>query len=261
MEKRVGIEQLSLSPRRPDRKRPPVSGPLLSLVRTFGPVLPVVVRERAPRQYEILANAETWLAAQQLGFHEVSIVVRETVSDEQADALLRLQRPENPIAVARRYAETLDASPDGRSYGAITALARTEGCSRSHVAHRLRLLALPDLVQHAVSEGLLNLGQAKAIAGVAPAERQMQLATEAIRQRWSVRQTERAVRDGVASVGQGGARTTAQGRQTQRVERRLGELLGSPVVLDVNAGHLIIDYRRDLGVLNGILEQLGYRAD
>ncbi|MGK0230589.1 MAG: ParB-like chromosome segregation protein Spo0J [Gammaproteobacteria bacterium] len=102
----------------------------------------------------------------------------------------------------RRYAAWLDKLPEGRSHGTIAALARTASCSRSHIAHLLRLLRLPELIQQAVGEGLLNLGQAKAIAVIASVERQMQITTEAIRGPWSVRQTEKAARaDSVSKQG------------------------------------------------------------
>ena len=260
MEKLIGIEELMLSPRRPNRRGPVLTSALLALVREFGPVLPVIARPAGHRRYEILSNAETWLAAQRTGYHEVPVVIRRDVSDEQADAMLRLKGAENPIQTATRYASLLDLAPGGRSHGAITALAREQGCSRSHVAHLLRVLSLPELVQQAIGEGLLNLGQAKALAGVRSAEQQTRIATAAIRGRWSVRQTEKAARGGMAEAGQGRA-VEHKDQATLRVERRLGEQLGSPVSVDLTKGHLVIDFRKDIGVLNGVLERLGYQSD
>ena len=259
METLVGIEELYLSPRREGRKTPKVSSALHALVREFGPVVPIVVRKTDRHRYEILVNAETWIAAQRHGYHEVPIVIRRAVTDAQADALLSLKSKENPLQVAKRYAKSLDKLPEGHSHGAIAALARTEGCSRSHIAHQLRLLRLPEIIQQAIGEGLLNLGQAKAIAGIGSADKQLQVTTQAIRGRWSVRQTEKAARAGL--VSEQSREALPKDPQTLRVERRLGEQLGSAVSLDLVAGHLIIDYRRNLQVLNGILERIGYSAD
>ena len=259
MIKQAGIEELYLSPRRPKTGVPQVSGALQDLVSRFGPVQPVVVRRTAPQRYEILANPETWLAAQRAEYHQVPILARESVSDEEADALLRLKTPESPISIARRYAQRLDARPDGRAHGAITELAKKEGCSRAHVAHLLRLLTLPDLVQKAVHIGLLNLGQAKALLGCPSDEQQMTISTEAIRGRWSVRRTEQAVRK--LSTPEQGREEADKAKQIQRLERRLGEQLGTPVRLNADAGELIIDYRRNLDVLQGVLDRLGYRPE
>ena len=261
MIKQAGIEELYLSPRRPKMGVPKVSGALQDLVSRFGPVQPVVVRRTALQRYEILANPETWLAAQRSGYHQVPILAREFVSDEEADALLGLKTPESPISIAKGYAQRLAARPDGRAHGAITELAQKEGCSRAHVAHLLRLLTLPDLVQEAVHIGLLNLGQAKALLGCPSEDQQMTISTEAIRGRWSVRRTEQAVRklpdpDPVQRRAE-----AAKAKQIQRLERRLGEQLGTPVRLNTDAGELIIDYRRNLDVLQGVLDRLGYRPE
>lgn len=259
MIRQAGIEELYLSPRRPNRATPKVSGALQDLVRRFGPVQPVVVRRTAPHRYEILANPETWLAAQRAGYHQVPIFARESVSDEEADALLRLKTPESPITIAKNYAKRLDARPGGRAHGVITAFAQEEGCSRAHVAHLLRLLTLPDLIQKTVHIGMLNLGQAKALLGCRSKDQQMIIATQAIRGRWSVRRTEQAVRE--QSVQGPNREEEAQARQIQRMERRLGEQLGTPVRLNTKAGELVIDYRRNLDVLEGVLERFGYRPD
>lgn len=259
MEKQASIEELYLSPRRPERQAPQVSSALLALVREFGPVLPVIVRKSAHARYEILSNAETWLAAQRTGHHQLPIVIRRGISDEQADALLRLKSTENPLQRAQRYASWLEALPANQRHGAISDLARRQGCSRSHLAHLLRLLNLPELIQQAIAEGMLNLGQAKALAGVDNRDEQLRIATEAIRSRWTVRQTEKAAREGL-QAGQGRA-VPDQDFHTRQVERRLSEHLGSPVSVDLRKGHLTIDFRKDLGVLNGLLEHLGYRDE
>ena len=91
MEKQIGIEELYLSPRRQGRKTPKVSRALQALVREFGPVVPIVVRQTDRHRYEILTNAETWIAAQRNGYREVPVVLRRAVTDAQADALLCLK--------------------------------------------------------------------------------------------------------------------------------------------------------------------------
>ncbi len=67
-------------------------------------------------------------------------------------------------------------------------IAQTVGKSRSHVANTLRLLALPDSVQHYVTSGEMTAGHARAIANVPdPAA----LAREVIDKGLSVRDAER----------------------------------------------------------------------
>ena len=143
----AGIEELHLSPLRLPGPLPEVPSSLARLVDSHGPVDPVVVRSR-PRGYEILSNAETWLAAQRGGWHEVPIEIRDEIEDAEAAEILRLSnrsQGSDPIEEARQFdAELARRCPDGRRpHGAITRLARERGRTRSYVAHALRLLKLP----------------------------------------------------------------------------------------------------------------------
>ena len=96
----AGIEQLYLSPSRPRGPLPEVSAALQRLVEAHGPLDSVVVRPHGQR-YEILSNAETWLAAQRAGWREVPVDVRDDITDEEAEAILTLTsgagRPDSSV--------------------------------------------------------------------------------------------------------------------------------------------------------------------
>ena len=68
------------------------------------------------------------------------------------------------------------------------------GRSRPAVTNALRLLNLPESVQGMLKDGTLSAGHGKMLAGLDDAEKAEKLAQKAVREGWSVRQMEEAVR-------------------------------------------------------------------
>ena len=264
----AGIEQLHLSPSRPRGPLPEVPHSLQRLVETHGPIDPVVVRPRG-LHYEILSNAETWLAAQRAGWHEIPIDVREDITDVDAAAILALAsgagRPD-PIEEARQMEARLDRlcrSGQQRRYGAITRLAHELGESRTHISHTLRLLKLPVRIQHLVATGDLSTGHARALLSVKDPRRQQRLAERIVQQQLSVREAEaaahgRGIRRTRPAHHQSGELTFNTDPDIRRLETTLSETLGSTTRIDTEKGRLVIDYGGNLEILQGILERLGY---
>ena len=260
----AGIEELHLSPLRPPGPLPEVPSSLARLVDSHGPVDPVVVRSR-PRGYEILSNAETWLAAQRGGWHEVPIEIRDEIEDAEAAEILRLSnrsQGSDPIEEARQFdAELARRCPDGRRpHGAITRLARERGRTRSYVAHALRLLKLPPQIQHYVASGRLSAGHARALVTLRDARRQERVAERILREGLSVRATEALVQ-GRGRARAGGDHSKRDDPDIRRLERDLSEALGSATRVDTRGGRLVIHYGNNLGVLEGVLERLGLNKE
>ena len=257
----VGIEELHLSPLRPPGPLPEVPPALARLVDSHGPVDPVVVRSR-PRGYEILSNAETWLAAQRAGWHEVPIDTRDEIDDAEAAEILRLSSRSlgsNPVEEAKRFeAELARRCRDGRRpHGEITRLARDRGRSRSYVAHALRLLKLPPRVRQYVASGRLSAGHARALVTLRDSRRQERVAERILQDGLSVRATEALVRGGRVDARVEAGRSERDDPDIRRLERNLSEALGTETRIDTRAGRLVIDYGGNLGVLDGVLERLG----
>ena len=68
------------------------------------------------------------------------------------------------------------------------------GRSRPAVTNALRLLNLPESVQGMLKEGALSAGHGKMLAGLEDPEKTEKLAQKAMKEGWSVRQLEEAVR-------------------------------------------------------------------
>ena len=263
----AGIELLSLSPARPRGPLPDVPASLQRVVDAHGPLDPVVVRARASG-YEILTNAETWLAAQRAGWREVPIDVRDDITDADAAAILALTSGagrSDPIEEARQLAAQLErlCAHDGwRRHGAITRLSYLLGKPRPYISHMLRLLKLPVRIQELVSSRRLSVGHGRALVSLKDARQQHRLAERIIRERLSVRETEGAAQgrrlDRTQTVRrQDGDSTFSDDPDIRRLEMALTDTLGSTTRIDTSNGRVIIHYARDLDILQGVLERLG----
>lgn len=259
----VGIEQLRLSPARPPGPLPQVPLWLLQAISRHGPIEPVVVRRLEPDQFEILSNAETWLAVQRLGQYKVPIEVREGVGDEEAAELVKLSSTRhfrNPIDEAEYLQEQLNELGGRRTRGAIKKLAERTGLSRTYVSHALRLLELAEEVQEMVRLGELQVGHAKPLVTLKNSKTQLLLARKIVNEHLSVRVAEQlasAARLGEPFPG-GPQGAAARDPNLVRLEQRVSELIGCQVTIEVADGKLIIDYVHNFEVLDGILKRLGY---
>ncbi len=169
---------------------------LMTSIREFGMLQPVVVREAGDGGYELVVGERRWRAARDLGLDRIPAIVRET-SD---DALLRnallenLHRVQlNPLEEAAAYRQLLD------EFGTThEELAQRIGRSRSQVTNTVRLLNLPVPVQRRVAAGVLTAGHARTLLALDSAEEQEALAARIVAEGLSVR----AVEELVALAGQ-----------------------------------------------------------
>jgi ParB family chromosome partitioning protein len=163
---------------------------LANSMQASGLLQPVIVRPR-DGGYELIAGERRWRAAERLGWPKIPAVVRE-VDDRTLLTLAlveNLQRDDlSPIDEAAGYRRLGEEFHLGQAE-----IARAVGRDRSTVANLLRLLQLPPDVQTMVHEKRLSAGHARALLGLADADRQSALAAEAIEQEWSVREIEAAV--------------------------------------------------------------------
>ena len=145
-------------------------------------------------------------------------------------------------------------------------VAERVGLKRSTVTNHLRLLELPGEIQEALIQGLLSMGHARALAGLANADQQKELMGKTVRQGWSVRQLERKVRtlssrEQVRPAVAGGPDQGQKASWIQDVEGRMRESLGTQVVVNHRAdggGKVSISYH-DTEELNRVLDRLAPR--
>jgi ParB family transcriptional regulator, chromosome partitioning protein len=145
----------------------------------------------SPR-HELIAGERRWRACQIAGIPLIPALVRD-VSDLQAAelALIENLQRQDLSAIERAHAFARLANEFALSHEQI---AQRVGSDRSTISNTLRLLLLPESVQHLVLEGKLSAGQARALASISDPQRQHDLAITAINQAWSVRQLEAAAK-------------------------------------------------------------------
>jgi ParB family chromosome partitioning protein len=216
-------------------------------IREKGVLQPILVRPApgARGEYQIVAGERRWRAAQRAGLKTIPIMVRELddLAVLEIGIIENVQRADlNAIEEALSYKVLIDKFGQTQEM-----IAQTVGKSRSHVANTLRLLSLPDSVQHYVTSGEMTAGHARAIANVPdPAA----LAREVIDKGLSVRDAEALARRAPDASGEartksaGGRSTRNKDTDTQSLEADLSSLLGLDVEIDDRggAGALTIRY-------------------
>ena len=201
----VPVEKLVPNPLQPRRDFDPDSlADLAASLRQKGVIQPLVVRPIANSdQYEIVAGERRWRAAQLAELHSVPVVVRDFNDAEVLEIakIENIQRSDlNAIEEALGFRQLMD-----RFGHTQERLAEAMSKSRSHIANLLRLLTLPDDVQHLVRTAKLSAGHARALINSGNAS---EFARQVVAKSLSVRDTERLVRESAGKSAAG--RATAQ---------------------------------------------------
>jgi ParB family chromosome partitioning protein len=167
---------------------------LAQSIKAAGVIQPIVVR-KAEHGYRIIAGERRWRAAKRAGLARVPIVVRD-VEPGNDRAVLEMALIEN---IQR---EDLNAIDEAAAYRRLTdefqltqdAIAAAVGKDRSTVANTLRLLRLPEELQHEVAANRLSMGHARALLALEQAGDQLRLGRDVIARALSVRETEALVK-------------------------------------------------------------------
>ncbi len=226
---------------------------LAASIREMGILEPILVRARKSGGYEIIAGERRWRAAQRAGLHRVPVFVRELGTAEAFEAALveNLQREDlNPIETAKAFARLVDEL--GHTQESV---AQRVGKDRSTIANALRLLKLPDAVLDLVETGQLSEGHGRALLGASSTAAMKKLAHKAVKDGWSVRETERRVR--AESRGEAPKPEPAKSANVRDLEQRLTRSLGAPVKVDdkKGKGKLVVSYS-SYDELDRLLSQL-----
>ncbi len=166
---------------------------LTDSVRELGVLQPILVREREDGGYELIAGERRWRAAKRAGLPDIPAVIRRI--DDQTSL--------EHAVVENLHREDLNALEEAAAYQQLISdfgltqdeVATRVGKSRSAVTNTLRLFQLPGSVQRQVAGGELGAGHARALLGCHDRAELQRLADVIVREGWSVREVERAVRE------------------------------------------------------------------
>jgi ParB family chromosome partitioning protein len=165
---------------------------LTQSIAASGVVQPIVVRTLSQPngqiKYQLITGERRWLASRKAGKSTIPAIVRQ-VSDEQALEMTiveNLQRADlNPMEQARAYQRL---SQDFKM--TQEQMATRTGKERASVANFLRLLRLPEPIQHKVESGDLSFGHARTLLALNDPESITSAAQKVLALNLSVRQTE-----------------------------------------------------------------------
>lgn len=227
----VPVDRIEPNPNQPRRHFSPEDlEELAASIGQHGVLQPLLVSERDPGRYVLVAGERRWRAAKLSGLREVPAVIRERLEDEH---LLELALVENlqrrdltPLEEARAYEQL--RSGLGLSQAEI---AGRVGINRSTVANTLRLLKLPIGIQEMVEDGELSAGHARTLLSFPAGEDLMAWAQRAVAAGLSVRDLERAATEHRDTTSEPAAKSLPKPRDPNIVtaEEQLALKIGAKV--------------------------------
>ncbi len=192
----VSLDDISPNPNQPRQSfAPEALAELAASIKEHGLIQPIIVTRapaEAPTPYTIIAGERRWRASKLAGLKQVPVIIKDATPQAMLELALveNVQRADlNPLEEAVAY-ETL-IQEFGLTQGQV---AERVGKSRVAVANTIRLLQLPDEVKHAVLEGQIREGHARALLGLTDKQTMVEAMKLIIDRGLSVRQTEELVR-------------------------------------------------------------------
>jgi ParB family transcriptional regulator, chromosome partitioning protein len=236
---------------------------LTQSIAASGVVQPIVVRPLSPpngqAKYQLITGERRWLASRKAGKSTIPAIVRQA-SDEQTLEMTiveNLQRADlNPMEQARAYQRL---SHDFKM--TQEQMATRTGKERASVSNFLRLLRLPESIQHKVESGDLSFGHARTLLALDSAESMTSAAQKVMALNLSVRQTESYVQGLInpeAKPKKEVKAPTPEDPNVREAQERIQRTLGLKVHIDDKngKGRVIIEYS-GLEDFDSILTALG----
>jgi ParB family chromosome partitioning protein len=229
---------------------------LAASIRSQGIIQPILIRAiDGPNRFEIIAGERRWRAAQIAGLHEIPAIVRNFSDEVSASIALieNIQRENlNPLEEAEGLHRLVHEF--GLTHEDV---ADAVGRSRAAVTILLRLRDLHAEVKKMLERGDLEMGHARALAGL-PIAMQAHAASRIVAAGMSVRQAEKLVKDLRAPKQSEPTTKPPVDPNVRQLEVDLSERLGAGVQIRYGRngkGSLLINYN-SLDELDGILAHI-----
>ena len=207
---------------------------------------PVLVR-RVDDRYQLISGERRLRAAIQAGWSTVPAQIREADDRLVAELAIveNLQRKDlNPLEKAlsfKRYLDEHNCKQDD--------LAARLKIDRSTIANLVRLLDLPRVVQDALRADLVSAGHARALLPLANEQKQIEFCNRIQSEGWSVRDTERLVKEALevnqSTAAKSPAKKRTKSEQIQSLEREIRTSLGTKVEIKQSSrgkGKIIVHF-------------------
>ncbi|MBO9491286.1 ParB/RepB/Spo0J family partition protein [Endozoicomonas sp. G2_1] len=223
---------------------------LSSSIRSQGIIQPIVVREIASQQYEIIAGERRWRAAQLAELDSVPCLVKN-VPDEAAVAIALIENIQREDLNAMEEAIALERLQNEFEL-THQEVADAVGKSRTTVTNLLRLNNLNPEVKTLLEHGDLEMGHARALLTLEN-DLQTNTARIVVAKELTVRETETLVKKALEPATEKVEKV--KDPDTKALEQNLSEKLGSQITISHNKkgkGKMVISYT-SLDELDGIV--------
>lgn len=227
------LKELALSQLTPGRYQPrkdmsdEALAELAESIRAQGVIQPIVVRETAPQQYEIIAGERRWRASRQAGLQKVPCIIK-AIDDKATIAVALIENIQREDLNAIEEAQALERL---QSEFSLThqQIAEAVGKSRAAVSNLLRLNQLEAPVKRLVEQKQLEMGHARALLALSSAQ-QLEAAQMVVAKSLTVRESERLVKQMQNPAPE--AQTSPVNPQVELAENRLSEHFGTQVAIN-----------------------------
>ncbi|MFA5086402.1 MAG: ParB/RepB/Spo0J family partition protein [Candidatus Paceibacterota bacterium] len=212
-------------------------------IKKYGMLQPIIVNKIEKRsdkgisyEYQIVAGERRWRASQRIGLKQVPVIIREQSNREKLEIALieNVQRRNlNPVDRAEAF-DRLRAE-----FGLLEKeIAKIAGTSREAIANSLRILSLPFEVKKALKEGSVSEGHARALLGCRDPKLMKELLEEVIAHGYSVRETERRVKERNAGAG-------AKKEFVKKIPQMVSDFLERKVRQILNSDNIRVEKKKD----------------
>ena len=190
----IEIEKLLPNPNQPRKNFDQTAlEELATSIKTHGVIQPLVVNDQKDGTYLIIAGERRYRASKIAGLTKVPCIIKDYSEKQikEISIIENLQREDlNPIESARAIRQLMD------EYNMTQELVSERiGVSRPNIANTLRLLTLCPEVIKMVEEGSLSAGHARCLVPIQDYNTQIKIALNTIKNKLSVRELERIVKD------------------------------------------------------------------
>ena len=232
-------------------------------IRANGVIVPITLRKIDDAHYQIIAGERRYRASKMAGLTKIPAYIR-AANDEQTHVMAlieNIQRDDlNAIEIALGYQKAMNDFVLTQEQ-----LSEKVGKKRATIANFLRLLKLPAEIQLGLRDRTVDMGHARAIAGLDTPESQLKVYEQVVKKHLSVRATEELVKKMAVNRNNG----TEEGVKYQRfvseeydrLKAELSQLFNTKVNLQYNEQgkgkiSLAFDSDDDLMRIMSILDKL-----
>lgn len=242
----VPINQIKPNPNQPRKDFDEDSLQELAIsIKNNGIISPITLRKISDNEYQIVAGERRYRASIIAGLEKIPAYIRDASEEQVMEMALieNIQREDlNAIEIALSYnslCATLNLTQE--------ALAERIGKKRATITNYLRLLRLPAEIQIGIKNKVIEMGHARAIAGISDAQMQLKIYNEVVNKQASVRQTEEMVRKAL-NPNENQNTPSFNSEEYTKLQDSLSTLFNSKIKLKYNEngkGSISIPFKND----------------